>query len=174
MSAKESAIEKLKGLGVPGDKATGIVEDIIAAAVMIVLGETVSRGAEKAPALIQGYTAEQWQEIIDGGYLCEFSMNGNFTRCPVYCTLQEFDSGGGSASFLPHPAKGIFAYCRPAQLKGVIRPIWVKPTSQHATCIFFDSGVEALCDKGRHHFAYSPANSSSFTDDAVCYMEVEV
>ena len=97
------------------------------------------------PQLIQGYTAEQWQEIINGRYLCEFSMDGNFTRCPVYCTLQKFDPEGGSASFLPHPAKGVFAYCRPAQIKGVIRPTWVEPVDPgNAMCVFFyDNGKPA-------------------------------
>ena len=86
------------------------------------------------PQKIQGYTAEQWQEIIDGGYLCEFAMTASFFE-PYLQTLDAVTD----KQFCSDKEGGIFALtCRPAQLKGVMRPIFVEPSSVGAYCVFFD------------------------------------
>lgn len=72
------------------------------------------------PPLIQGYTAEQWQAIIDGKFLCEFSDDGgNEDHSVRISVLRElcperfpFYSGFGSK----------WKYCRPLRIKGVRQP----------------------------------------------------
>jgi hypothetical protein len=83
------------------------------------------------PTLIQGYTAEQWQEIIDGGYFCEFGIFGD-TCSSRFGILKKID---GSRYV---DERGIaWINCRPAQIKGVMRPIWVEPVDKMAKCNFF-------------------------------------
>ena len=89
--------------------------------------------------LIQGYTAEQWQEIIDGGYLCEFRSSikeGWFldTLRNVHEENGVFESGNYSD----------WPICRPAQLKGVMRPIFVEPVDKDIKCCFFNSHSDIL------------------------------
>lgn len=95
--------------------------------------------------LIKGYTAEQWQEIIDGGYLCEArDVNG---REWVPVTLLEFDDDGTDYDFKikysapddidDEESHNWLRHCRPAQIKGVRRPIWVEPIDKEAMCVFF-------------------------------------
>jgi hypothetical protein len=89
------------------------------------------------PELIQGYTAEQWQEIIDGGYLCEFHCELQGDSPPrYYGKLQEMSDSG---LFRMENSRVWFEYCRPAQIKGVMRPIFVEPVDRHNTFVFFDA-----------------------------------
>lgn len=85
---------------------------------------------KKEPELIQGYTAEQWQEIIDGGYLCEFEGSGNES----IGFLEEIKGGG-------YPFQQIdgsdWTNCRPAQIKGALSLIWVKPVD-NPYCVFLN------------------------------------
>ena len=99
--------------------------------------------------LIQGYTAEQWQEIIDGGYLCEFSSRPDFTgNCRVFGTLRDIN-----ANFAKDHGCQRWSYYRPAQLKGVMRPIFVEPSSNGTMCVFFDNDGFPLNQK-RSRYAF--------------------
>lgn len=93
--------------------------------------KTVSAGLEEEK--IQGYTAEQWQEIIDGGYLCEFSFDENFGDTLV-STLESHDEPNGRFF---EKDRGSWTMCRPAQIKGVMRPIFVEPVEPSVSCTFF-------------------------------------
>jgi hypothetical protein len=97
------------------------------------IADRIGMPTDSQPDLIQGYTAEQWQEIIDGGYLCEFrnsTEDGWFidTLRTVHHEHKMFESGNYSD----------WKYCRPAQIKGVMRPIWVEPVDENGRFIFFD------------------------------------
>jgi hypothetical protein len=81
--------------------------------------------------LIQGYTEAQWQEIIDGKYLCEFSGSGN----EAIGHLEELK--GDLFPFQQYNGSD-WSNCRPAPLKGVLRPIFVEPVGDGAMCHFFD------------------------------------
>lgn len=67
------------------------------------------------PQLIQGYTAEQWQVIIDGKFLCEFSDIEGFGDNPLIQTLKEID---------PFRSRSCLTwnFCRPLRIKGVRQP----------------------------------------------------
>lgn len=67
------------------------------------------------PQLIQGYTAEQWQTIIDGKFLCEFSDREDFTDRIIH----ELDSIGDHV-FRSNECG--WTYCRPLRTKGVRQP----------------------------------------------------
>jgi hypothetical protein len=96
------------------------------------------RQYDEKPDLIQGYTAEQWQEIIDGRYLCEFAPDDAFLPEQTdIAILKEF------YHLEEHPftvSNGLWKYCRPAQIKGVMRPIFVEPEDKSAWCVAFTSG----------------------------------
>ena len=102
------------------------------------------RSTDTPPQLIQGYTAEQWQEIIDGGYLCEFGHDYNWFSETGY--LSENVDG----IFICNPAGSDninlvkYPFCRPAQLKGVMRPIFVEPVDKEAFCVFLDGDGRAI------------------------------
>lgn len=99
---------------------------------------------ESPPQKIQGYTAEQWQEIIDGGYLCEFANNSKFDH---NCLNDGYTAHYG---FLDEIAdeyhkfhdinKNYRVFCRPAQIKRVMRPIFVSPESRESVCHFLRDG----------------------------------
>ena len=86
---------------------------------------------------IQGYTSEQWQEIIDGGYLCEFSENGIDFDGSRVAELAKYRNTNTGLWFYPPLYLG-FKFCRPAQLQGVMRPIFVEPGDIDAMCTFFN------------------------------------
>jgi len=77
---------------------------------------------KKGPELFHGYTMEQWQRIIDGGYLCQ-TWNHRLGKCVTEEWLtpllgvseQGFDIG--EYSFFRHQQ-----HCRPAQRYGVLTP----------------------------------------------------
>ena len=97
---------------------------------------------------IQGYTAEQWQEIIDGGYLCEFGEGGNISYAPLI-KIRESDW-----VFYGIAGIGIFSHaCRPAQIKGVMRPIFVEPVGKDAYVIMFDHEDSALHSGNRVRYS---------------------
>jgi len=101
--------------------------------------------------LIDGYTREQWQRIIDGKYLCEFWDTERFVS-PIFSLL-------GSVIKKPLPFvrnQGMpYKHCRPAQLYGTRHPcfgkrpewlkdddriIWVKyDDGSHTTSDFFNA-----------------------------------
>ena len=90
--------------------------------------KTVSAGLEDK---IQGYTAEQWQEIIDGGYLCEVADDeGEWYEGMI--KVVGLNEGGGV-----HGKQGHYELCRPAQIKGVMRPIFVEPEDRNSRFVFF-------------------------------------
>lgn len=138
--------------GVVAPSATIELTDAFIAMIVAMIGEmSAEKGGrgltEKGPELIQGYTAEQWQEIIDGGYLCEFSFSTDFDR--VYSSLLSdhgHDEHEGTHYFHPVNDKtNDFQYCRPAQIKGVMRPIFVEPVGgDAAACQFFNEYGTAL------------------------------
>jgi hypothetical protein len=98
----------------------------------------INKDIPKESALIQGYTKEQWQEIIDGEYLCEFSNNTAFTFCEGEIgKLQSFTGGSPSDGFVRVGTYISKQYCRPSQHKGVMRPIFIEPMDKDATCHFF-------------------------------------
>lgn len=66
---------------------------------------------EPKPALIQGYTAEQWQAIIDGEFLCEFK-NSEDEECVIINFLESFDEADS----------GEYQFFRPLRTKGVRQP----------------------------------------------------
>lgn len=75
---------------------------------------------EPKPALIQGYTAEQWQAIIDGKFLCEFSdadwhIENNYADRIVQ-VLTGITDGKFTGNDYHWP------YCRPLRIKGVRQP----------------------------------------------------
>jgi hypothetical protein len=80
------------------------------------------------PDLLQGYTPEQWGEIIKGGYLCEFSNVTNDGapdwKKPVARLVEvgrKWGNGRSDIIFTSESEKE-YTFCRPAQLPGVLRP----------------------------------------------------
>jgi hypothetical protein len=137
MSARDKASEILRNvLEIPQDDAIDFVDYLVTA----VYQHGVERGVIKKPEppeLIQGYAAEQWQEIIDGGYLCEFWGGSCTEDCqdkPI--GILEIASEG-EGDYFQIVGGDLWTYCRPAQIKGVIRPIWVEPVDEKAFCTFF-------------------------------------
>lgn len=118
--------------------------------------------AEPVPKLIQGYTAKQWTIIIDSGYLCEFNdgYNGYYT----IDHLREFGCGlFKTASFAEFPV------CRPARLKGIMRPIFVEPVKRTSLCVFFDANNKVL-GKQRIRYNDKPKKATNYmeiTDEKV-------
>ena len=95
------------------------------------------------PQKIQGYTAEQWQEIIDGGYLCQ--VRDAEIRPWVPSELVSID-GKPKMEFIDNCGDG-WKFCRPAQLKGAMRPIFVEPVDKEADCVFFAEEGNLFCCK---------------------------
>lgn len=93
----------------------------------------------KQPQKIQGYTAEQWQEIIDGGYLCEFSVGDSYQQSFYACLESahlDTKTSQRNVYFMSEVNGNDYFYCRPAQIKGVMRPIFVEPVDD-PYCHFF-------------------------------------
>lgn len=118
--------------------------------------------------LIQGYTAEQWQEIISGGYLCEFSDDDNFN-----------EERGGIVKISEIYATGCIStknrvdhrFCRPAQIKGVMRPIFVEPENKDVYVVMFDHDDSVL--NNGHRVRYSSLNDlPNIKAKATKYIEV--
>lgn len=121
------------------------------------------------PELIQGYTAEQWQEIIDGGYLCEYSQDGEkwyFTKAE----LGSLDLSRGN--MFGRIEIGSFAFCRPAQIKGVLRPIFVEPIDKTSMCAFFSKDGFPLNHKGSRSSYSRYLNGDIDLEEATNYMEI--
>jgi hypothetical protein len=114
--------------------------------------EAIRRYDFSEPELIQGYTAEQWQEIIDGGYLCEFTSDDY--RHAKISKLKECDGVFCDVS------STYWHSCRPAQIKGVMRPIWVEPESTSSDCVFFD-GDNRIVREGKWYEAEIPRSVST-------------
>lgn len=91
---------------------------------------------EPPSELIQGYTEEQWQEIIDGGYVVEIGDRDGFDGGLILNLLDKDD--------LPLIIDGRMR-CRPAKLKGVIRPIFVGPDDNGVICNFWGELGEWCC-----------------------------
>lgn len=70
---------------------------------------------EPKQELIQGYTAEQWQRIIDEGFLCEFTDIEGFGGVPLIQTLKEIDPFRSESCLT-------WNFCRPLRIKGVRQP----------------------------------------------------
>lgn len=76
---------------------------------------------EPKPALIQGYTAEQWQTIIDGKFLCEFA-DYNFPKSPIISALHSRKDSGFCFEDEDGEKGAVFKNCRPLRTKGVRQP----------------------------------------------------
>jgi len=152
MTAKSTAIGIVKDLGVPELKAVDLVESIIEA-----VKEELCSGELKwehhEPELIQGYTAEQWQVIIDGGYLCEFSDRLKF-QASWFNVLASRDGD----SFEDCDGD-VMSHCRPAQIKGVLRPIWIEPVGD-PHCHFFSEDIHV----GRRPWSRIPTRADSYME----------
>jgi hypothetical protein len=135
MKISEKDIDRFKEIIGPVCKKLDINQEEINALALVLKESLVGN-----PQKIQGYTAEQWQEIIDGGYLCEFSMVplgiGGHTRIGELCVLHHAD---GKLWWASKRDSNQWSHCRPAQLKGVMRPIFVEPVDKEtAHCMFFN------------------------------------
>lgn len=71
--------------------------------------------------LIQGYTAEQWQMIIDGKFLCEFA-DYNFPESPIVSALHSRKDSGFCCEAEDGEEGAVFKNCRPLRIKGVRQP----------------------------------------------------
>ena len=109
------------------------------------------------PELIQGFTAKQWQEIIDGGYVVEFP-DGNGYWCQ--CRLKEIDSAN-SLFVCIHDYE--YKDCRPANIKGVMRPIFVEPVDRDAACHFYDQKGRAIA-KHRIRCQSKPSRATKYIE----------
>ena len=87
-------------------------------------------------------SAEQWQEIIDGGYLVEVSQNDSYYSVGE---LARFKPGEEEKPFI-QKLGAPYKYCRPAQLKGVMRPIFVEPLDKDVYTVMFDRDNTAVHD----------------------------
>lgn len=106
----------------------------------------IDKSTKKEPELIQGYTAEQWQEIIAGKYLCEFSDDKNYNKHNSYYDVLDGlrDKRGFHTGMIEERNLFVskrhlildFKYCRPSQLKGILRPIFVEPVDKESECCF--------------------------------------
>jgi len=87
---------------------------------------------KKQTTLIQDYTDEQWQTIIDGNFLCEFSDENEFETCTIGYLMymgdlshkERFNNGGE-----------YFMHCRPLRTKGVRQPWFGGGASDKFLCI---------------------------------------
>lgn len=76
----------------------------------------------EAPDVLQGYTLAQWGEIRAGGYLCQFSNDGeSWTKGGRRLGDIELKSSLKFAEGREDTTMW-WAYCRPAELPGVLRP----------------------------------------------------
>jgi hypothetical protein len=118
--------------------------------------ELLLKNNDTKPETIQGYTAEQWQEVIDGGYLCEFHSPAiDESHLGL---LREIDSRNTFSC----TDYSDWENCRPAQIKGVMRPIWVEPVDKEATCVVMSSGATVLYN-GTWHDGWSKSTNGHAT-----------
>lgn len=69
-------------------------------------------------ALIEGHTADQWQAIIEGGFLCQFSGTTDFSNSGA-AALMRFDPSDEAPFWVGQIG---WRYCRPLRLKGHRQP----------------------------------------------------
>ena len=125
---------------------------------------------EKEPELIQDYTAEQWQEIKDGEYLCEFTYSNDVDGMPRFGLLNKFeDDPSATEDVFQDDAGEWHDKCRPAQIKGVLRPIWVEPGDAGVMCAFFKDGYPLNNRMSRASYAIYQIGDFP---DATSYMEI--
>jgi hypothetical protein len=132
-----------------------------------------AKTSQHPPELIQGYTAEQWQEIIDGGYLCEVSQFKDFASFHM-SAIEELRKHTTHNFVIPRLINSANCYsrCRPAQIKGVLRPIWVEPVDDGRMCAFFDKGGYPLNNRmSRSSYGIYKMGGPDF-NDATSYMEI--
>lgn len=170
-----SAREQMQKLAEDSNVSTQFVMDMLDRIIEVVKEECCSGSQrwevvadfmeKKEPELIQGYTAEQWQEIIDGGYLCEFSDRDDVWWPGFLKVIPEINNCFMSSSKLKDNTTG-FYHCRPAQIKGVLRPIWVEPVDDVVWYSFFGDnshlGDERWCVR----------NKTGHFPSATRYMEI--
>lgn len=130
--------------------------------------EVEYRRKPKEPELIQGYTAEQWLQIIDGKFLCEFSDRMDDSGWVVgpltgfdFSHPQPFEYYGGS---------GNWRCCRPLRAKGVKQP-WFggeKPVGSDAVvAVYLRDGTTASGDVGGLRWEHIPER-----DDIIAFIEL--
>lgn len=174
-----SAREQMQKLAEDSNVSTKFVMDMLDRIIEVVKEECCSGSQrwevvadfmeKKEPELIQGYTAEQWQEIIDGGYLCEFK-DSTFDWIKPKMKLKLF-MPKERCKFNTENLTN-YPFCRPAQIKGVLRPIFVEPVDKSSMCIFFCKDGYPL-NEIRSRAAYSIyLHRGSAFKDATKYIEV--
>jgi hypothetical protein len=127
--------------------------------------------APEIPNKLQGYTMEQWQAIIDGGYLCEIAdEDGEWYNSIV--RLSAVDPNKSEFSIVGEKHY-IWAYARPAQIPGVLRPWFggecpVDPD----TLVFvkFRSGAYNVMGAGVFDWGQGPDYVN--TTEIIAYMEI--
>lgn len=99
--------------------------------------------------LIQGYTAEQWQEIVGGGYLCEVGDRDDDLWLPAL--LIKIAKDNLFVTRAGNHEETLWVNCRPAQIKGVMRPIFVEPVGGGTgkRGVFFDEHNQPVESMGK-------------------------
>lgn len=90
------------------------------------------------PELIQGFTMEQWQTIIEGEYLCEFSQDikaQSWVKNQL-TEVREITTHNFVTNVVTSGAN-CYKFCRPTQIKGAMRPIFSTPEG-NPWCHFYD------------------------------------
>lgn len=112
---------------------------------------------EELKALIQGYTADQWQTIIDGGFICEF---GDLEwRYETWGMLEGFHEQ--SPNFMDKK-EDTYSYCRPLRTKGVRQP-WFGgecPINSSALVVVTLADGDNRCAKASEFNWHVPDNKS--------------
>ncbi len=179
MSAREEAIRLMEqGLSAAahggGMTAHGLIDSIIEAVKEEIQSCPFPEPCTNAaPAeKIQGYTAEQWHEIIDGGYLCEFTdgdwEDGYSDMGPLVAI--DYKQFRETPFMFERIIGRRWVHCRPAQLKGILRPIWVEPESEDVRCVFFH-GNDSL-HAGTYQWKYRRTHCPEPTRNATSYIEL--
>lgn len=105
--------------------------------------DAVAQLPEPEPALIDGLTHNQWQRIIDEGFLCEFSDIGTYGAYNYTARLEELTDNRFRAW------SGVqYIHARPLRMKGHIQP-WFggeRPVHKDTQVIVYIDGIP---NKGR-------------------------
>lgn len=86
------------------------------------LGKEIEKLKKDQDKLICGYTKEQWDHIIDGGFICEFSDWPDFRGGGRLGLLGQIRNSETALIFRINGKIAFWKYCRPAQIKGVMKP----------------------------------------------------
>jgi len=82
----------------------------------------------------KGYTDEQWDLIASGQFLCVFSDIAKPTNLGTIRSI--YREGPEDDSYYADNGNH-YRHCRPAKIKGCMRPWFVKPVNDEVECLFF-------------------------------------